>query len=362
MTRRPLLLAAIAASPSPSSRRRPRDRAAAQRRAPSPPPTTRAPSGSWATTRRRWSSAPPCAPVWLAGDRFWYRNAIPEGSEFVLVDPARRTRERAFDHARLAAALSRAADTTLDAFHLPFQTFVFSADGRSIGFDAARPPLDLRPWPATACTGEPRRRERAAPQRRALARQHQGRLHPRLQPVGAGRGQRPRDAAHHRRREGLRLRHRQRRLDAERPADPRLVARLAEDRHVPAGRARRGRDVPGRARGWAIRCSSSGTTRSPATASSPRSSASIIDLDGPRVVRLQMPPDQHRSTLCDHVACGGALGRRRSGARRLAAGVRVHLARPPGRERSAWPTRRRARSARCTRSGWPTSSSRASTA
>ena len=30
-----------------------------------------------------------------------------------------------------------------------------------------------------------------------------------------------------------------------------------------------------------------------------------IDLDGPRVVRLNLPPDQHRSTLCDHVACRG---------------------------------------------------------
>jgi dipeptidyl aminopeptidase/acylaminoacyl peptidase len=30
-----------------------------------------------------------------------------------------------------------------------------------------------------------------------------------------------------------------------------------------------------------------------------------IDLDGPRVVRLQLPPDQHRSTLCDNVACRG---------------------------------------------------------
>ena len=31
----------------------------------------------------------------------------------------------------------------------------------------------------------------------------------------------------------------------------------------------------------------------------------IIDVDDPRVVRLQMPPDQHRSTLCDDVACRG---------------------------------------------------------
>jgi dipeptidyl aminopeptidase/acylaminoacyl peptidase len=31
----------------------------------------------------------------------------------------------------------------------------------------------------------------------------------------------------------------------------------------------------------------------------------VIDVDGRRVVRLQMPPDQHRSTTCDDVACEG---------------------------------------------------------
>src|SRR5204863_457811 len=31
----------------------------------------------------------------------------------------------------------------------------------------------------------------------------------------------------------------------------------------------------------------------------------VIDLTGPKVVRLQMPADQHRSTICDHVLCGG---------------------------------------------------------
>ena len=32
----------------------------------------------------------------------------------------------------------------------------------------------------------------------------------------------------------------------------------------------------------------------------------IIDVDTPKVVRLQMPPDQHRSTLCDNITCRGA--------------------------------------------------------
>ena len=47
-------------------------------------------------------------PVWLADESFWYRNTTAEGSEFVLVDPERATREPAFDHAKLAAALSSA--------------------------------------------------------------------------------------------------------------------------------------------------------------------------------------------------------------------------------------------------------------
>ncbi|MCU1236630.1 MAG: peptidase dipeptidylpeptidase domain protein, partial [Candidatus Solibacter sp.] len=31
----------------------------------------------------------------------------------------------------------------------------------------------------------------------------------------------------------------------------------------------------------------------------------VLDLDGPRTVRLKLPADQHRSTLCDNVACRG---------------------------------------------------------
>jgi len=34
----------------------------------------------------------------------------------------------------------------------------------------------------------------------------------------------------------------------------------------------------------------------------------IIDVEVPRVIRLQMPADQHRSTLCDHIICRGDEG------------------------------------------------------
>jgi dipeptidyl aminopeptidase/acylaminoacyl peptidase len=32
----------------------------------------------------------------------------------------------------------------------------------------------------------------------------------------------------------------------------------------------------------------------------------IVDVDSARVIRLKMPPDQHRSTLCDDIACHGS--------------------------------------------------------
>ena len=76
-------------------------------------------------------------PNWLPGDRFWYRNAIEnEGSEFILVDPKKGARTPAFDHAKVAAALSTATGKTFDADHLPFTTFDFSPDGKSISFSA----------------------------------------------------------------------------------------------------------------------------------------------------------------------------------------------------------------------------------
>jgi dipeptidyl aminopeptidase/acylaminoacyl peptidase len=72
--------------------------------------------------------------TWLADERFWYRNTIAEGNEFILVDPVKKTRQPAFDHIKLAAALSIAASANYDAYHLPFTEFTMAADGGSISF------------------------------------------------------------------------------------------------------------------------------------------------------------------------------------------------------------------------------------
>jgi dipeptidyl aminopeptidase/acylaminoacyl peptidase len=88
-------------------------------------------------------------PNWIAGggDRFWYRVTVSAppaagrdaGAEFILVDPAKRTKQPAFDHAKVAAALAAVAGSTdakYDATHLPFQRIDFSADGQSITVSA----------------------------------------------------------------------------------------------------------------------------------------------------------------------------------------------------------------------------------
>ena len=75
-------------------------------------------------------------PNWIGGDKFWYRILTAQGSEFILVDPARKTRTPAFDQQKLAAALSTALGKGYEAGRLPFRTISFSADGRSVLFEA----------------------------------------------------------------------------------------------------------------------------------------------------------------------------------------------------------------------------------
>ncbi|HTF30916.1 MAG TPA: DPP IV N-terminal domain-containing protein, partial [Flavitalea sp.] len=73
-------------------------------------------------------------PNWLPDDKLWYMVTTEKGNEFILVDPMKKTRTAAFDQTKLAAALSKASGGTYDAYKLPFQFFVRSADGKSISF------------------------------------------------------------------------------------------------------------------------------------------------------------------------------------------------------------------------------------
>jgi dipeptidyl-peptidase 4 len=55
-------------------------------------------------------------------------------TEFILVDAPRNTSGPAFDHARLAVSLSKAAKREYQSTELPFDTFDYARDGKSISF------------------------------------------------------------------------------------------------------------------------------------------------------------------------------------------------------------------------------------
>jgi dipeptidyl aminopeptidase/acylaminoacyl peptidase len=242
-------------------------------------------------------------PSWLAGDRFWYQSTIAEGAEFVLVDPARRTRARAFDHERLAAALSRAADTTYSALSLPFTQLEFSSDGRSISFDARS-----RRWTCDVqgaqCAGEPRRSADArrnavvSPDGRRAAFLRDYNLWVRDLPTGAEQQLTTdgvKDFGYATNNAGW--------VKSDMPVvvwspDSKKIATFQHD-----GRAlgemylvdtRVGHPV---LEAWKYPL--------PGDSAIFTIHRVIIDVDAGRLTRLQMPPDQHRSSLCDHIVCGG---------------------------------------------------------
>jgi dipeptidyl-peptidase-4 len=64
---------------------------------------------------------------WLDDGRFWYRDANTSGVTYILVDPAKGTRAPAFDQVKLAAALHEASNSIKnEPKHLPLNDLAFS--------------------------------------------------------------------------------------------------------------------------------------------------------------------------------------------------------------------------------------------
>ena len=66
---------------------------------------------------------------------------MPGGSEFVVVDAATKQKQPAFDHARLASALSVATGQSYKALTLPFTRIAYTKDQH--GLDVT---VDATPW------------------------------------------------------------------------------------------------------------------------------------------------------------------------------------------------------------------------
>ena len=238
---------------------------------------------------------------WLPNDRFWYRTVTATGSEFILVDAVRAAKAPAFNHAAVAAALTTAMGKPVAAGRLPFTQITLAADGQSFSFDS-----DLKRWTCdlqgTACTSADR------PARLANSV---------LSPDGK--------LAAFIRDYNLWVR------DVATGADKQLTTDGIKDYGYATDNA-----------GW-IRSDSPVLVWSPdskkiatfqqdqrktgemylvnTVAGHPTLSAwkyplpgdefitmierVVIEVEGPKVIRLNMGPDQHRSSLCDDIKCGG---------------------------------------------------------
>jgi dienelactone hydrolase len=76
-------------------------------------------------------------PSWIDGDHFWYRNDLHNGKrEFILVDAERGERKLAFDHEKLAAALTESG-ITAESGKLPIKALKFDLLANQVSFSTS---------------------------------------------------------------------------------------------------------------------------------------------------------------------------------------------------------------------------------
>ena len=246
-------------------------------------------------------------PTWLPDGRLWYRTSVPAGSAFFMVDPGRRTRLPAFDQTRLASALAAASGGRVQGERLPFQSFELAKDNRSITVD-----LQQRRWRCdlqlyTCAPGDTTPTSLRAPENSSISpdgkravfiRDHN--LWARDLTLGVESQLTTdgiKDFGYATDNAGW--------THSDRPVvtwspDSRQIATFQHD----------GRGV----RDMVLATTNVGVPRAeiwkyplPGDSVIFRISRVIIDLPSKRMVRLQMPPDMHRSTVSDHVSCASGV-------------------------------------------------------
>ena len=249
-------------------------------------------------------------PTWLPDGRFWYRTTLPNGSSFFVVDPVRHTREAVFDQTRLASALAAASGGRAEGNRLPFQTFELSKDSRSITVTVQnrRWSCDLQVY---TCTPTDTAASSRAPENASVSPHGRWAVFIKdynlwAKDLTSGR-ETPlttdgvKDFAYATDNAGW--------IHSDRPIvtwspDSRQIATYQQDERGVRDMYLVSTNVGApNLQAWKYSL--------PGDSVIFRISRVIINEgpDGkPRVVRLQMPPDAHRSTVSDHVACdGGAI-------------------------------------------------------
>jgi dipeptidyl aminopeptidase/acylaminoacyl peptidase len=243
----------------------------------------------------------PVRATWLPGDRFWYRNTNATGSEFFLVDAVKATKAPAFNHAAVAAALTTAMGKPATATQLPFAQITFAADSLSFWFDNAgkRWTCDVQGKQCTSADRPaPVPNSELSPDGKYAAYIKDWNLWVRDMTTGSDTQLTTdgvKDYGYATDNAGW--------ISSDRPVlkwspDSKKIATFQQDQRK-AGEMYLVNTTAGHPtlRAWKYPL--------PGDEFVTMIERVVIDVDGPKVTRLKMDQDQHRSTLCDDVKCGG---------------------------------------------------------
>ena len=255
-------------------------------------------------------------PVWLTDGRVWYRDRGPEGTTYTLVDPAKGTQGPAFDHAKLASALT-AAGVKADSHNLSISEFSLSDRDQTVTLAMGPSHWSCNLSGAGVCTS-------TDPQHGAHAGMNVDR-------PGAGRARPAFELSPDRRKAAFIRNWNLWVRDVETGKETQLTTDGVKDYGYATDNAGwQSSDAPVLL--WSPDSKKIATFQQdqrkvgemylvPVTNGHPKLKAwkyplvgdadvtmierVIIEVDTPKVIRLKMPADQHRSTLCDDVHCRG---------------------------------------------------------
>ncbi len=256
-------------------------------------------------------------PMWIAGNRFWYRDHGPEGTTYVLVDAEKKTKGPAFDHARLASALNAALpadqkDAAQDPHHLAINELSFADNDRTLLLATGQGHFSCRLEKAYTCVSTDK-----ADAKQSAHRSRRGQTSPAVSPDGT--------------KEAFLRDWNLWVCDIATGAETQLTEDGVKDFGYATDNA--GWQHSGRAVVlWSPDSKKIATFQQdqrkvkemylvPVTNRHPDLQAwkyplvgdenvtmidrVVIDMAERKITRLKLPPDQHRSTICDDVSCSG---------------------------------------------------------
>ena len=240
-------------------------------------------------------------PAWLGDERLWFRAPMRTGVELVIVDPARKARSNVLDETRLAAALRSVLGTAADSLKTTRARVSLSNDGRTlnavIGRRRARCDLSSTTCDSVA-TPPPSAPEHLSPDRKRAAFIRDWNLW--MRDVATGREtQLTRDGVENfgYATDNAGWKHSDAAILTWSPDSKKIATFQQDQRRVGEMYLVRTQVGHPALEAWKYPL--------PGDSIVTMIERVIIDVSGPtpNVVRLKMPPDQHRSSRCDDVDC-----------------------------------------------------------